>query len=120
MRIKSADGGVQPTRDEWACRDAKGRKRKTGDPKVSRFASSSQRWLSASVKEIAVLFNINREIERMLAHELFRQFGVALFQRLDNAQMIDDRARSAVALRNRHAANGAHVHEDVLDGVEDD
>lgn len=36
--------------------------------------------------------DVRGQIQRMLAHQAFGEFGVALFQRLDDAQMIGDRA----------------------------
>src|SRR5580765_8335509 len=59
-----------------------------------------------SVEEVAVLLDVCREIERMLAHQPFGEFRVALLERLDDAHVIDNRALRAVALRDRHAANG--------------
>src|SRR5258706_6119203 len=73
-----------------------------------------------SGQKIAIRFDEGGKIERMLAREALGKFGIAPLQRLDDAQVVDDRTRRAVALRNRHPADRAHVNEDVLDRVEDD
>ena len=50
------------------------------------------------IEKIAVFLHECRQIERMLAREALSQLGVALLERLDNAQMVDDRPRGAIAL----------------------
>src|ERR1700722_18863334 len=76
--------------------------------------------VSRSIQEVAIRFDEGREIQRVLAREPLRQLGIALLERLDDAQMVDDRTRRAVALRDRHPANGPYVDEDVLDRIEND
>jgi hypothetical protein len=65
----------------------------TGDPKVSRCSQSNGADAAPqfqSIEEIAVLLDKDGKIQRMLAHEALGKFGIALFKRFDNAQMIDD------------------------------
>ena len=38
----------------------------------------------ASIEKIAMLFDVRREVERVLAHEALGELGVALFQCLDD------------------------------------
>ena len=48
-------------------------------------------------------FDIQREVERVLAHQRLDALGVARFERFDDAHVVFDRTRRAVALRDRHA-----------------
>ena len=57
------------------------------------------------------------KVERMLADQPLGELGIAPLERLDDAHMIDDRARGAVALRNRHLADRADMDEQVFDGL---
>src|SRR4029453_14875257 len=67
------------------------------------------------VQEIAMRIDVRGEVERMLAHEALRELGVASLQSLDDAHMVDDRALSAIAARDRHPADRAHMDEKILD-----
>src|SRR6185312_6496778 len=62
-----------------------------------------------SIEEIAMLFDVGGEVERVLAHQPLGELGVPLFQRFDDAHVIDDRARGPVPLRNGHAAYRANM-----------
>ena len=68
-----------------------------------------------SCEKVAILLDVRGKVERMLADQSLGELGVAALERLDDAHVIDDRARGAVGLRNRHPANRAHVDEQVLD-----
>jgi hypothetical protein len=50
-------------------------------------------------REIAVLVDVRREVERMLPHEALCKLGVAALERFDDLHVIDDRPRRAVALQ---------------------
>ena len=49
----------------------------------------------------------------MLAREALGELGVAPLERLDDLQVLDDRARGAIVLRDRGPADGAHVQEEI-------
>jgi len=76
--------------------------------------------MASSVEEVAVGFDERREFERVLTHEVLDQFGIPPFKRFDDAHVINNRARRAVTLRDRHLADRSHMHEEVLDCVEDE
>src|SRR5947209_5542187 len=67
------------------------------------------------LQKVAMLLYVRGEIERMLAHEAFGELRIPALERLDDAHVIDDRARRAIALRDREPANRAHVYEQILD-----
>ena len=67
-----------------------------------------------------MLFHVGGEIERVLSGQPFRKFGVALLQRIDHVQMIDDRALGAMVLPDRHLPDGADMDEQVLRHVAND
>ena len=72
-----------------------------------------------SAEKIAVAIDVRRQIERVLAGEPLRQLGIALLERLDDVQVIDDRAGRAVVLRDRRPAYGAHMDEQIAGRVDD-
>src|ERR1022692_4094541 len=72
-----------------------------------------------STEEIAIAVDVCREVERVLAGEPLRQLGVPPLERLDDVQMIDDRAGRAVVLRDRCPAYGAHMDEQIAGRVDD-
>jgi len=55
--------------------------------------SVSRPAASRSVEEIAVLFDMRREAQRMLAHEALGELCVAALERLDDVHVLDDRPR---------------------------
>src|ERR1700741_844115 len=69
---------------------------------------------AASVQEVAVFLDVRGEIERMLAHQPLGELRVAVFQRLDDLHVIDDRSRGAIALGDRHPPDRAHMNEEIL------
>src|SRR5690348_15287324 len=74
---------------------------------------------NGSVEKIAVAVDVRGQIERVLAGEPFGELGVAPLERLDDLQMVDDRARRPVVLRNRGATDRAHVQEQIVGRVLD-
>jgi len=70
-------------------------------------------------QEIAVAIDVHRQVQRMLAREPFGQLGVAPLQCFDDLQVIDDGSCGPVVLRDRRAANGAHVYEKIMRCVDD-
>src|SRR5438045_5671379 len=54
--------------------------------------------MASLFEEVAVLFDVRSKVERMLAYQPLGELGVAKLERLDDAHMVDDRPRCAVAL----------------------
>jgi len=73
----------------------------------------------ALTEKIAIPIDVCGEVERVLPRETLRQFSVAPLQRLDNFQMIDDRAGGPVILCNRGAADCAYMNEQVTGRIDD-
>ncbi len=63
------------------------------------------------LREDAVLVDMSRESERVLAHELLGEVGVASLKRADDRNVLADGLRGAVVLPERHCANGADMDE---------
>src|SRR6202012_5290190 len=74
---------------------------------------------SLAVEEFAVLFDVLGEIQGVPAGQLLGRFRVASFQGFDDLQMIDYGTRGAIALGDGGAADGAHMQQQILGGVED-
>src|SRR5690242_222734 len=92
---------------------------KNGGPRVRRSCQKAARRGRRSVEEVAVLLDIVGQVQRVLTHQPLGQLRVALFQRLDDAQVIDDRSRRTIALRDRHLPDGPYVDENIADRVHD-
>ena len=76
-----------------------------------------ERVLGERAAELGV--DVRREVEGMLTSKTLCQLRVTPLQSFDDLQVIDDRARSSVALRNRCAANGAHVDQQIARRIDD-
>jgi len=60
-----------------------------------------QGTLRHSVEEVAVALHVRGQIERMLTGEPFGELHIAALESFDDLEVIDDRARGAVVLRDR-------------------
>src|ERR1700687_5981097 len=69
----------------------------------------------ASVEEVTMFFDMSGKVQRVLSYQGLGALGIALFQRFDDPHVIDDRARRAVALRDRHPPYRSDMDEKVLD-----
>src|SRR3984893_17368187 len=65
------------------------------------------------VQIIRVFLHVLGEAERVVAYEILGALGVARFERLDDVDMIADRAVDAILLADGLAADHAHVGEQV-------
>ena len=64
-----------------------------------------------SLGENAMLFNMGREAQSMLAHELLREIGVTGFERVNDLHVLVDGADRAIILPQRDGADGANMNE---------
>src|ERR671910_766469 len=63
---------------------------------------------------LAMLFDIGRKTQRMVAAKTLGQFRVALFQRIDDRQVILDGLACAVVTADRDLPDAADMKEDIL------
>src|SRR5580704_7634700 len=61
------------------------------------------------VEKVAIALDVRREVERVLPGKPLGQLSVPMLDRLDDFQVIDDRARRAIVLRDRDLADSSHV-----------
>ena len=59
------------------------------------------------------------EVERVLARQPLRKLRLASLERLDDLEVVDDRARGPVVLRDGRLADGTHVDEEIASGILD-
>jgi hypothetical protein len=80
----------------------------------AKAGSDERPRIAGRIEKIAVFFDMGGETQRVLARQPRRLVGVAPLQRLDDRHVIDDRARRAIVLVDRHLADRAHVDKQIL------
>ena len=81
------------------------------------LAATGRRFIQP--EKVAISIDMRGQIERVLAREPLGQFGIALLERLDNLQVIDDRARRPIILHYGRAADRAHVGKQIACRIDD-
>src|SRR5215469_11971024 len=81
-----------PVGPAWTCVMSRMRTPSSAFPLIRRLLT----------QKIPVFFDMCRKAQRVLAGQARRRLGVAPFERLDDRHVIDDRARRAIVLRDRH------------------
>src|SRR5215203_2910803 len=67
---------------------------------------------------LAVGLDIGGQAERVVAGALFREFGVASLERLDDRQMLGQRGRGAILSSDGQLPVTAHMQQDVIGHVD--
>src|SRR5260221_5477130 len=81
---------------------------------ASAMRNPPSKLFSASVQIVGVFLDVLGQAERVVAHEVLGALGVARLERLDDGQMVADRAIGAVLLADRLAPDNSHMGEQIL------
>src|SRR6266566_3689711 len=81
---------------------------------ASAMGNPPSKLFSVSVQIVGVFLDVLGQAEGVVAHEVLGALGVARLERLDDAQMIADRAVGAVLLADGPAPDHPHMGEQVL------
>src|ERR1700754_3497133 len=78
-----------------------------------------RRERSLSIQVVDRALHVVGQVQGVVTDEPLGELRVAGLERLDDVHVIDDRALGALVLADRPAADGADVHEQVLDELQD-
>src|ERR1700748_424756 len=70
--------------------------------------------LLEAVEEFAMKLDVPGKAERMLSDQALGEIGIALLQRRDDVQMLDNGTARAIVLAHGHGAHRPHMDEEII------